>query len=350
MVAFYSSLCYNVSWYALLFCELSEKPVRREIAVERKTIAILLAVYEPNEDWLCQLLDSLNAQTYPDLHLYVREDCSPTYSRERLEEALRQHVTRFPYSVAYNEQNLGSNRTFARLVEDASEPYIAFCDQDDVWLPDKLGNTLACLEANPEATLACTNVSVMDGEGKEIAPTIDSHRKRHVFLRGKGLAKDLIYRNFVMGCTVVMERERALSYLPFPAELVHDHYLAYRAALDGSIEVLDTPQMRYRIYGGNQTGVMTGVQTRADYRERRIEVFCNRVSCLSSYASFPELEEARAWGEARRQNFDHVKGSFSALYRMRSINPSTTYFEQIALRFPRPLFRLAIRMIRRGLL
>ncbi len=318
--------------------------------MERKTIAILLAIYEPNEAWLAELLDSLNAQTYPDLHLYVREDASPTYPRERLEAMLCAHITRFSYTVRYNEQNCGSNITFARLVEDAHEPYIAFCDQDDIWLPEKLEHTLSALTAEPKATLICTNVSVMDGDGNEIAPRMEEHRKRHLFLRGEGLAKHLLYRNFVMGCTVIMERERALSYLPFPKELVHDHYLAFRAALDGVIEVLDKPTLRYRVYGGNQTGVMTGVKDKQNYYERRIKVFCDRVDCLSEYASFPELCEAQAWGEARKNNYHRTKGAFRALYRKRKVNTSTTWFELLALRLPRPLFGLAIRMIQKGLL
>ena len=319
--------------------------------MEKQGIAILLAVYEPQESWLIELLDSLNAQSYPALHLYVRDDASPSFSRDRLAALLREHVTRFPYSLSYNDKNLGSNATFEALLRDACEPYIAFCDQDDVWEPDKLKNTLELLESSPlSPLLVCTDVSVVDSEGKQIAATIEEHRRRHVFLRGEGLAPQLLYRNFVIGCTAVMKRERALSYLPFPKELVHDHYLAFRASLDGSIDFLQTPQMRYRVYGGNQTGVMTGVYDREDYRRERIEVFCKRIERLSQYASFRELEEARAWGEARRNNFERKKGAFSQLWRLRHVNRSTTLFELIALRLPKPLFRLAIRLIQKGIL
>ena len=52
--------------------------------MENQTVAILLAIYEPREDWLVELLDSLNAQTYPHLKLYVRDDASPTYPFEAL--------------------------------------------------------------------------------------------------------------------------------------------------------------------------------------------------------------------------------------------------------------------------
>jgi len=318
----------------------------------QKTVAVLLAVWEPREDWLIELLDSLNGQTYPHIRLYVRDDASPTYPLSRLQELLAAHITKFPYTLHQNEQNLGSNQTFAALVCDCNdERYVAFCDQDDVWLPEKIANTVRLLEESRLSPVAvCANVSVMDGEGKEIAPTMEAHRRRHTFLRGNGLASGLIYRNCVMGCTMMMERKRARSYLPFPNELVHDHYLAYRAALDGAIDYLDEPQMRYRVYGGNQTGVMTGVRTKQDYFDRRIAVFDARLRCLKQYADSEELQKAQIWTDARKKNFSRERGGFRALWKTRNVNRVTSLFELFALRFPTPLFRFAVRLIQKGAL
>lgn len=319
--------------------------------MENQTLAILLAIYDPREDWLIELLQSLNAQTYPHLKLYVRDDASPNYPLERLEELLREHVTAFPFVLHRNERNLGSNETFAALVRDCEEPLIAFCDQDDVWLPRKLEKTVELFLGSPlHPVLVCTNVSVIDGEGNPIAPRMEEHRRRHTFLRGEGLAPTLINRNFVMGCTMVLERRTALACLPFPKEAVHDHYLAFRAATMGAIDFLEEPQLRYRVYGGNQTGVMTGVRTKQDYYDRRIGVFDGRVQCFCRVASFAELDEAAAWCEARKRNFHREKGGFRALFSRRSFNPVTSWFELIGLRLPAPLFRFAIRLIQKGFL
>ncbi len=319
--------------------------------MKNQAIAILLAVYDARVDWLTELLDSLNRQTYPSLRLYVRDDASPHLSTEELERLLREHITAFPFVLHRNETNLGSNETFAALIRDCEEPYIAFCDQDDVWLPDKLANAMRLLQESPlSPTLVCSNVKVIDGEGNEIAATMEQHRKRHTYLRGTDLAPTLIYRNFVMGCTVLMERARALSYLPFPASVVHDHYLAFRAACDGAIDFLAEPQMLYRVYGGNQTGVMTGVASKEDYLNRRICVFDARVRAFAAVESFPELDEAFAWSEARMRNFHRQKGGFRALWRRRRVNRVTSTFELIALRLPTPIFRVAIRLVQKGFL
>ena len=319
--------------------------------MEHKAIAILLAVYEPREDWLIELLDSLNRQTYPNLFLYVRDDASPKYPLARLEALLKEHITRFPFVLQRNEQNLGSNETFAALVRDCSEPYIAFCDQDDIWMPDKLANTARLFEESElHPVLVCTNVRVINGEGKVIANTMEEHRRRHVYLRGTGLAPELIYRNFAMGCTVIMERERALSYLPFPAAVVHDHYLAFRAAADGAIDFLAEPQILYRVYGGNQTGVMTGVASKEDYLERRIHVFDARVSAFAERVSLPALDQALAWSRARLANVHRKKGGFAALWKTSRVNRVTSLFELFALRMPTPIFRFLIRLVQKGVL
>ncbi len=329
------------------------KFVRTEggIFLEQHSVAILLATYNPPLDWLAELLDSLDRQTYPNLRLYVRDDASAAITLDELDKLLREHITAFPYVLNRNEVNRGSNETFSALVSDCSEHYIAFCDQDDIWLPEKIENTVRLLEKSPlSPTVVCTNVSVIDGNGNPIADRIDQHRRRHVFLRGEGLAPTLIYRNFALGCTMVAARERIASYQPFPAEIVHDHYLLFRAALDGAIDYLDEPQMRYRVYGGNQTGVMTGVRTKSDYYTRRIEVYLRRISRFSEYADFPALDEAQAWGASRVANFKREKGGFRALWRMRHVNRVTSLFELFALRMPRPIFSLAIKLIQKGYL
>lgn len=318
---------------------------------DARSLAILLAVYDPREDWLIELLDSLNAQSYPNLRLYVRDDASPHYPFERLSELVRRHITSFPFVLRRNEVNRGSNETFAALVRDCDEHYIAFCDQDDVWDADKLSNTVRLYETSPlHPTLVCANVRIIDGDGNAIAPNMESHRKRHVFLRGTGIASTLIYRNFALGCTMVLERERALSYLPFPAEAVHDHYLAFRAACDGALDFLDEPQMKYRVYGGNQTGVMTGVASKQDYLDRRILVFDRRVRCFAKYASFPELEAATGWSQARLDHFHGQKGGFRALCKTSRVNRVTSLFELVALHLPAPIFRFAIRLVQKGFL
>ena len=106
--------------------------------------------------------------------------------------------------------------------------------------------------------------------------------------------------------------------------------------------------MKYRVYGGNQTGVMAGVKTKEDYLSKRILHFSDRVTDFCRYSNDPALTLARQWCDARLQNFHRKKGGFSALWKLRHVNRSTSLFELFGLRFPKPLFRFAVKQITKG--
>ena len=105
---------------------------------EKPLIAILMAVYEPNMDWLKNQLDSINVQTYSNIRLYIRDDCSVTVPFETIKALASECITELPYSIERNDNNLGSNKTFELLTQEAEGEYFAYCDQDDIWHSDKL--------------------------------------------------------------------------------------------------------------------------------------------------------------------------------------------------------------------
>ena len=121
---------------------------------DKPLISILMAVYEPNIKWLREQLVSLNEQTYPNLRLYIRDDCSPTVSFEEIQSCVQDCISAFPVILQRNEKNLGSNLTFERLTQEADGKYFAYCDQDDIWLPEKL-EILEKEISNDRALLAC---------------------------------------------------------------------------------------------------------------------------------------------------------------------------------------------------
>ena len=53
---------------------------------DKPLISIVMAVYEPNLQWFKEQLESLEAQTYPNLELLVIDDCSPTVPFEIIKQ------------------------------------------------------------------------------------------------------------------------------------------------------------------------------------------------------------------------------------------------------------------------
>lgn len=320
---------------------------------DKPLISILMAVYEPRMDWLREQLESLEAQTYPNLRLYVQDDCSPTVPFTEIEALVGECVRSFPYEARRNEENLGSTLTFEQLTREAEGEYFAYCDQDDVWLPDKL----AVLQREMEragALLVCSDMYIMDGTGRITADSIMKVRRRHVFRSGKGLAEGLLISNFVTGCTMLVRAESAWAAVPFCPYMVHDHYIALCCAVAGEILSLPQPLIRYRIHGGNQTGLMAGVTGRKRYQEIRIDLPLEKFRWLESDFPYREslkdaIKQRRLWMEARQRQWATGKGK-RLVWKYRQFSPLATLFE-VALRWlPEPGFRWVIWLIRKNII
>ena len=322
--------------------------MRECMATDKPLITIVMAVYKPNEKWLCEQLCSLNAQTYPNLELLVCDDC-PEYPVD--ERFFTEHITKFPYRLYRNESNLGSNLTFQRLTEMAEGDYIAYCDQDDVWLPEKLSVLTEELERTG-ALLVCSDMYIIDGEGNRTADSMTKVRRHHRFLSGEGLADKLVFRNWVTGCTMLVRRECAKSCVPFCPDRVHDQYIALCCAAQGRIETVMRPLISYRIHGSNQTGVIAGVNSRSDYINIRIKQVRERLKWLSE--NFPfipaiggTLSDGMKWVDARISNMTHRKGA-ATVWKYRRFGAKISLFEVFAPFMPERVFLRIVNLVRRN--
>ena len=315
-------------------------------------IAILMAVYEPRMDWLREQLDSLEKQTYPDLKLYVRDDCSRAVSFADIERCVGDCIRSFPYEIHRNEENLGSNETFQRLTEEADGEYFAYCDQDDVWLPEKLAVLQEELERTG-ALLVCSDMYIINGEGKRIADSITRIRKHHVFYSGEGLAKRLLFHNFVTGCTALVQSREAKTAVPFCPYMVHDHYLALWCAERGAVISLQMPLIFYRVHGDNQTNLLSGVRDKASYGEVRILRMLERLRWLD--VNFPcgeeldqELRTGLLWAQARAENWQG-RGGKATVWKYRWYSPIPSVFEMLAAGMPECVFQVCLLAAKRNL-
>lgn len=109
----------------------------KEITEDNKVlrISVVMATYN-GARYLSQQLDSLLAQTYPVFEIVVQDDGS---SDETL-AILERYATKEPIVKVYrNESGVhGINGNFFSAMARAQGDYIAICDQDDLWEPDKL--------------------------------------------------------------------------------------------------------------------------------------------------------------------------------------------------------------------
>ena len=228
-------------------------------------IDILMAIYKPNLKWLEEQLISLNNQTYENLNLIVWNDCPD--DNFNYDKFFNKYITEFKFKIYKGEINLGSNKAFEKLTKLAKSEYVAYCDQDDIWLPEKLSKLVLKMQET-NADLICSDMFVIDKNSKVVADKITQVRPHQIFYKGLNLFEYLFSKNFVTGCTTLVKTEFAKSVLPFPDEYVHDWWLGICAAKNNKLEMFDESLIKYRIHDSNQTGILGGINKKRDYYEK----------------------------------------------------------------------------------
>lgn len=220
-------------------------------------VAVLLSTYN-GARWLRPQLDSLLSQTFADWTLWARDDGSSDDSAAILADYAR----RDPRVRVFSDDagHLGAQKSFFKLIEkaDTDSPYLALCDQDDVWRQDKLQITLAAmrrLENGQDAVpaLVHTDLRIVDKDLRVLYPSGKRHLRWQV-LEGDFLAR-LLAQNVVTGCTTMINRALARAATPLPKEaMMHDWWLALVAAALGRVAYLDEATVEYRQHDSNASG------------------------------------------------------------------------------------------------
>lgn len=203
-------------------------------------------------------LTSLSQQTDDSWTLLVRDDGSSDTSPA----ILRSFQNCFPKQVQIIDDNfgcLGPAASFSLLLSHITTPYVMLCDQDDVWLSDKIKKTLTAMDAAEEQfgtdipLLVHSDLRVADQEGRVIAPSFWNYQ--HLNPHWGMHMNRLLPQNVVTGCTVMINRVLVERALPIPKEaIMHDWWLALVAVLFGQVAYVNEATMLYRQHGKNSIG------------------------------------------------------------------------------------------------
>lgn len=315
-------------------------------------VSILLSVYKSNETWLIKQLISLNNQTYNNIELIVYDDCPDFPAKE---EYFENYITKFSYKLIRGARNKGSNKAFEELTKLAKGELFAYCDQDDIWEKEKIA-LMTQKFLNRDVTLVCSDLSIIDENDKKIANSITEIRKRHKFRYGYNLAKSLLMSNFVTGCAMMVKNDIAKKAIPFEETLIHDQWIAIIAAINGKIEFINEPLVRYRQHRFNQTGILTGISDKSTYYNVRIQKIIERYSSLKERLNYDnELEQyinkSLTWLKARKRYY--IKPSLRDLNTMvkyRNFHRFSILIEIFLPFLPNSVFKYIIKLTKKGIL
>ena len=217
-------------------------------------VTVLMAVYD-GEGSLGAQLESLAAQHHRDWRLLASDDGSSDNSRA----ILSAFADRFGGRVrCLDGPGAGAAANFLFLIRQAGaalgdEGWIAFCDQDDVWQPDRLSRGVAALsrEAPDRPALYCSRTWITD-------PALSRRRLSVTRPRPPGFRNALV-QNIASGNTILLNPAASRLVVAAAAEVatvtLHDWWVYQLVTGAGGVVVHDDiPTLFYRQHGANQIG------------------------------------------------------------------------------------------------
>ncbi len=236
-------------------------------------IKILLSTYN-GAQFLAEQIESILAQTYQDWQLVVRDDGSTDGTCAIIDD----YCAKYPQKIVRQVddlKNLGAMRSFEQLLTTNDANYYMFCDQDDVWLIEKIA-LFAQKMQETERNFGCETPIVVHGDMivtnehlETIAPSFWKYGNIHPEIIDENLPFIAIC-NTITGCSCLLNNAAKRCMLPVSRRAyMHDAWLAIQTlANDGKIVPIFAPTMLYRQHGHNALGAMNYDEIRCNPKLR----------------------------------------------------------------------------------
>jgi len=228
----------------------------KTIDISSQPLEILLAIYN-GEAYIKQQLDSLLAQTFKNFQVLIRDDGSSDGSLD----IIRAYQQKYPGKFILLKDtlgNLGSSNSFMQLLQQCQAEFVMFCDQDDIWLPYKVQNSLDKIQTlshsnnEPLPLLVFTDLVVVDTNLDKISNSFWCYQKLRPEITKSW--KKLLAQNVVTGCTIIINKLAVKTCLPYAEHLMYDQWLGVMVAKLGVVDYLPETTVLYRQHDKNVDG------------------------------------------------------------------------------------------------
>ena len=217
----------------------------------QKSVAILLATYN-GARFLAEQLDSIERQTHTNWRVFASDDGSSDGTQAIL-IAYRERWGEERLRISHGPQR-GHAANFFSLARDAAieADYYAFCDQDDVWLEDKLERAIRSIASVGEERPALygSRTELINEEGNDIGLSLLFRRKptlKNALVQSIAGGNTMLFNNATSAC---------LKLIPPTQDVITHDWATYLlvAACEGLVFYDASPSVRYRQHGDNIIG------------------------------------------------------------------------------------------------
>lgn len=226
-------------------------------------ISVLIAAYN-GEKYIAEQIASVLSQLSPDDEVIISDDNPLGRTFNAVEPFLTDKRIKY---VRGPMHGVDANKEF--MLKACTGDVAFLCDQDDVWLPNKVERVIAEIEKG--ATCVLHDAYVTDAQLNKTGKTLF----QTVFAK-KGLAHNIL-KNGYTGACMALSRSGFEAALPFPKKIpMHDQWLGLVNEKKGKVSFINEPLILYRRNSGSLTGGKTSLTQKIIWR-------LNIIACLLRY-------------------------------------------------------------------
>ncbi|MDR6726605.1 glycosyltransferase family 2 protein [Paenibacillus sp. Root52] len=220
--------------------------------MNKPTVCIMLSTYN-GAPYIDEQIESLLSQHDVDFRIHIRDDGSSDGTVQKLIE----YGNVYPDQIQVNVgKNLGVIGSFFELMRQTKPVYdfYAFCDQDDVWKPDKL------IRAAKKLKLRQSNIPLMYCSSTQMVDQDLNNLNVWPTLPSKPLSMyNAVVENRCVGCTMILNQitfERVRGNIPadLTKVIMHDWWIYLFVSAFGEVIFDEEPTILYRQHQGNVLG------------------------------------------------------------------------------------------------
>lgn len=207
-------------------------------------ISAIMPVYNTDESYLREAIESILAQTYKDFELIVVDDASQTDIKKIVKSYDDKRIIFFRL-----EQNCGASEARNFALDHAKGEYIAIMDSDDIAVPTRFEKQISYFEQHPE--IGClgglTTVIGDDKDGLEF-PKLKTNEEIEAFLTFKGCA---FCHSTIMLKKELLDKNKIRYQKQY---ILAEDYALYVDLMDKTkFAIMDDILLSYRFHFGNIT-------------------------------------------------------------------------------------------------
>ncbi|MCX6786448.1 MAG: glycosyltransferase [Candidatus Kaiserbacteria bacterium] len=212
-------------------------------------VSIIIPTYNA-EKFLDKAVESVLVQTFKDWELIIVDDCSKDNTREIVKdwEAKDERI----HSIFLNENSGTPAHPKNVGIEIAEGEYIAYLDQDDAWLPEKLRKQVNILDHNSQVGFLSCEAFIVNESGKIL------NRKIILNIPESGeLLPAILCTNFMFSNSSLMIRRKVIEQCGPRDERpeiggAEDLEYQFRVAVAGyHFHIIHEPLYKYRVHKNN---------------------------------------------------------------------------------------------------